>query len=189
MSSPPGTRPTAGQSLVIMLAAVALTVTACFGALGFGMASTSGSVVQPLGILLALASAIAGLVGFCIGFFRLIGAFTSRADAPPVPITGPQPSATPAGWRPTFGQGFLILIAGLVLFSGACASVADSWQRFSSLEGVLAVVAAIAGTVAAIGGFVSMVRLRPRAPDATVSIPTPPGDVPAPPSSPEEPRS
>jgi hypothetical protein len=177
-----------------MLAAVALTVTACFGALGFGMASTSGSVVQTLGILLALASAIAGLVGFCIGFFRLIGAFTSRADAPPVPLTGPQPSVTPAGWRPTFGQGFLILIAGLVLFSGACVSVVDGWRRMSSLEGTLAIAAAILGTVASVGGFAAMLWGRRPTPAAAPMARAAPGrsDTPDPspsPPSPEEPRS
>lgn len=182
-------RPSAGQALLIALSAVALLVTACFGALGVGATFTSGVLPAVGGLALTLVAAL-GLTGFIVGVARFIGAITRTvrpAGGVPEPpstdgaATASAQALSPAGRRPSFGQALAIFAAGLVVFSGACIGLVDGGRRQSDASAALWTLLLAAATAAAVWGFSSMVwGRRPAGPAAAAppSAPLPPEPTP-----------
>lgn len=142
--SSPSTRPSAGQSLVILLAAVVLVVSGCFGAFGIGFVNRNA--LQAVALLTVALVMLFAIVGFVIGGVRLVRALFARpaaADTPPVVVTH----------RPGFGQTFVIFTAGVVAFSGACMALADGGNSASGTSKVLFTLVFLTGVAAAAAGF------------------------------------
>lgn len=172
--NPPSTtnRPTAGQALVILFAALVLIVTGCFGA--FGVGSVNRNALQALAMFAVLPLVLLGLVGIVVGGIRLVRAFLSR--------TSPDTPAVPA--RPPFGQTVAIFTAGVVAFSGACMGLVDGGSSASALSKALFSLVFVGGVVAAAVGFTLMAWPR-RTPDSSAGAPPPPA-APDPPTSPAD---
>lgn len=169
MSTPsPRTRPSAGQALVILLAAVVLVVSGCFGAFGIGFVNRNA--LQAVALFTVALVMLFAIVGFVIGGVRLVRALFARpaaADTPPVVVTH----------RPGFGQTFVIFTAGVVAFSGACMALADGGNSASGTSKVLFTLVFLTGVAAAAAGFGLL--LWPR---TTIAAPPP-----APPTATEPP--
>lgn len=177
MSTPsPSTRPSAGQALVILLAAVVLVVSGCFGAFGIGFVNRNA--LQAVALVTVVPVVLFAIVGFVIGGVRLVRALFAR----PAATTGPAAVVTQ---RPGFGQTFVIFTAGVVVFSGACMGLADGGNSASAMSKVLFTLVFLTGVAAAAAGFALL--LWPR---TTVTVPP---DVPPPPPTttdpPMEPRA
>lgn len=171
MSSPsPSTRPSAGQALVILLAAVVLAVSGCFGAFGVGFVNENA--LQAVALVSVVPVILFAVVGFVIGGVRLVRALFAR----PAITAAPAASVTR---RPGFGQTFVIFTAGVVAFCGACMGLADGGNSASGASKVLFTLVFLAGVAAAAAGFALL--LWPR---ATVTVAD---DVPPPPSTTEPP--
>jgi hypothetical protein len=159
-----GARPTVGQALVILLAAVVLAVSGCFGAFGFGVGS--GNALQSFALLAVLPVILFAMVGFLIGAARLVRAIAARRSAANIPAAAPLPQA------PGFGQTVAIFFAGVAVLSGACMGLTGAGYGASDLGTVLFTLVFVAGVAAAAAGFALMLWPR-RAATAPVEA-TPP---------------
>lgn len=171
MSAPsPSTRPSAGQALVILLAAVVLAVSGCFGAFGVGF--VNGNALQALALFTVVPVILFAVVGFVIGGVRLVRALFAR----PVAAADAAPAVTR---RPGLGQTFVIFSAGVVVFSGACMGLVDGGSSASGASTAIFTLIFLSGVAAAAVGFALLLWPRTSAPDAA--------DVPPPPSTTEPP--
>lgn len=176
MTTPsPGTRPSAGQALVILLAAVVLAVSGCFGAFGVGFVNRNA--LQALALFTVVPVILFAIVGFVIGGVRLVRALFAR------PVAAAEATLAVTR-RPGLGQTFVIFSAGVVVFCGACMGLADGGNSASGTSKVLFTLVFLCGVAAAAAGFALL--LWPR---TTVTVAA---DVPPPPSTiepPMEPRA
>lgn len=174
--SSPSTRPSAGQSLVILLAAVVLVVSGCFGAFGIGFVNRNA--LQAVALLTVALVMLFAIVGFVIGGVRLVRALFARPAAPAA-------SELVVTQRPGFGQTFVIFTAGVVAFSGACMALADGGNSASGTSKVLFTLVFLTGVAAAAAGFGLLLWPRTRIAAAEAPPPAPPTA----PDPPMEPRA